>query len=127
MVFFGCRVNRDVLADGFQKFAGDEAEVLVTDYFNGAIVDFEGVVGGDFVIVKMIAQYCRKRGKSSLRRQTSRTPEVSIFSLLIGQSATRASQDAPDVPNLPYKGTAGRRPARNSAHCSSEKGESNRA
>ena len=42
-------VDGDAVAHGQDELAGDGLQRVVAQYFDGAVVDFEGVVEGDFV------------------------------------------------------------------------------
>ena len=48
-VFAEGPVDRDVVADGVDEFAGDVAKGFVAEDLDGAVVGFEGVVEGEVV------------------------------------------------------------------------------
>ena len=51
-VFAQGPVDGDVAADGAYQFPGEVATGLVAQHLDGAVVGFEGVVEGDFVVGK---------------------------------------------------------------------------
>jgi hypothetical protein len=74
--FFGGPVNGDIGADGFDEFLGDEAQVLIAQSLHGAVVRFQGVVKGDFVLAQ--ASYLNLGAWESVSVSASLSGAVSV-------------------------------------------------